>query len=418
MLAEGRLVHEGVRLHYLQWPASMPEESDGTDLFLLHGLSANARYWERLAARFPHRNLVALDQRAHGASDRPESGYAVETVAGDAAASIRELGLGRPVVAGHSWGCTTALALAALHPELVSGLAVIDGPVQPMSERMSWEEAASLMQPPLPRYARLEDAYATVAGYLGDAWGRDLEPSVDAGLVRDGDAWILTLTAEVRRQILRHLYDFQPQLLWPGLEMPALAVFAGGDSMMRAWKEQVALALAGQAPVVDIRWYDSRHDIPQILPDALGDDLERLCLEAGFAEVARRARALEGDFARGALSDWSARDVLVHIVSTQSALASVLRAPAPSAGSGGGKAFDSDRWNASQLRKRAGVPADALIAELEEGTREVRAALREARLETVLGTGPYAGRTVASGMRAMVRHQREHLDQLEAALAG
>jgi pimeloyl-ACP methyl ester carboxylesterase len=416
---EGWLEHDGVRLHYIEWEATDPGEDDGTALFLLHGLSANARYWERFAARFPHRRLVALDQRSHGASDRPPTGYEIETVAADAAHAIREIGLDRPVVAGHSWGCTTALALAGLHPDLVSGLAVIDGPVQPMSERLAWGDVMRLMQPPLPRYASLKQAYAQARTYVGNAWGEDLQPGVDAGFIRDGDAWVLPLTSGVRLQILRHMYDFQPQILWARLEVPALLALAGADVAMRSWKEEGAASVAEVAPGADVRWYDSRHDIPQIAPDPLAADVERLCLEAGFNEMARRLSELDGDYSRKANAGWSARDLLAHLASTQSAMASVVRAPAPTdqpGGQAGSEPFDSTRWNASQLRKRADLPVEALVKELESGTAELLAALRETDLTKVLSVGSYAGRTVASGMRAMVRHQHEHLAELESVL--
>lgn len=421
MVREGWVESGGVRLHYLEWPLADPAEADGTDLFLLHGLSANARYWERLAERFPHRRVVALDQRAHGASDRPPDGYSPDALAADAAAAIQKTGLARPLVAGHSWGCTTALAVAAGSPDLVSGLAVFDGPVQPMSERLEWSEVERMMQPPLPRYGSLEEAYARARTYVGDAWGADLEPGVAAGFVREGDAWVLPLTAEVRHRILREMYDFQPQLLWASLAMPALAAFAGADAGMRAWKEQVASTLAKQAPGVDIRWYPTRHDIPQIAPDAVAADLERVCLEAGFVDFAERLReAVESgaELGRPALADWSGRELLIHLVSTQSALAAVVRAPSEPPDGSPRAVFDSDRWNASQVRRRAETPVPAILDELDAGTAELRAALRGVSMDKVLGTGSFAGRTVASGMRAMLRHQRGHLEELEDALAG
>jgi pimeloyl-ACP methyl ester carboxylesterase len=412
---DGWFERDGVRLHYVEWEATEPEEGDGTDLLLLHGLSANARYWDRFAARFPQRRVVALDQRSHGSSDRPPAGYDIEMIAADAAHAIRETGLERPVVAGHSWGCTTALAVAALHPDLVSGLVVVDGPVQPMSERLAWADVMRLMQPPLPRYSSLDQAYAQARTYVGDAWAEDLKPGVDAGFIRDGDAWVLPLTSGVRLQILRHMYDFQPQLLWAQIEVPALLALAGADVTMRHWKEEGAASVAEHSPGVEIRWYESRHDIPQIAPDPLAADVERLCLEAGFNEVARRLRGLDGDFSRTANAGWNARELLAHLASTQSALAAIVRAPA-STGAGGGEPFDSNRWNASQLRKRADVPAGELVKEIEAGTTELRAALRETDPTRVLSMGPYAGRSVASGMRAMVLHQRGHLAELESVL--
>src|SRR5260370_1042046 len=106
---------------------------------------------DRCAGRMPSRRLVALDQRAHGLSDAPATGYGMDVLAADAGHAIRELGLDRPVVVGHSWGGTVAIEVGARQAELLSGVAVMDGPIAAMSERITWEDASRMMQPPLPR---------------------------------------------------------------------------------------------------------------------------------------------------------------------------------------------------------------------------------------------------------------------------
>src|SRR5258708_21821451 len=148
---EGYLEREDVRLHWLEWaPSGAPEPPA---FLLLHGLSSNARYWERVARRMTNHRLVALDQRSHGLSDAPPAGYSMDVLAADSGQAIRELGLDRPVVVGHSWGGTVALEGGARQAELVSGGAGRGGPAAPLSGRIPWEEEWRLMQRPLPRYA-------------------------------------------------------------------------------------------------------------------------------------------------------------------------------------------------------------------------------------------------------------------------
>ena len=72
MIHEGWFERDGVRLHYLEWEGS---ETGAEPILFLHGLSSNARYWERVAARLGGRRMLALDQRSHGLSERPEGGY-------------------------------------------------------------------------------------------------------------------------------------------------------------------------------------------------------------------------------------------------------------------------------------------------------------------------------------------------------
>jgi pimeloyl-ACP methyl ester carboxylesterase len=271
---EGYVYREGVRLHWLEWaPSGTPERPA---ILLLHGLSSNARYWERVARRMTNRLLVALDQRSHGLSDAPPTGYGLDLLAADAENVIRELGLNRPVVAGHSWGGTVALEVGARMGELVSGVALMDGPIASISESLTWDDASRMMQPPLPRYRSLEDAYQASRQVLGNGWDDDLQPFVKAGLWRDGNAWVLRLTAAVRLQVLEQLYHFRPEVAAAAITAPLLVGLAANDAAMRARKEEGARRMQEIRPDADIRWYDSGHDIPLIRPDDVATDLEAL----------------------------------------------------------------------------------------------------------------------------------------------
>jgi uncharacterized protein (TIGR03083 family) len=414
---DGFLERDGVCLHWVEWEPSRPEDGDGVAVYALHGLSSNALYWGRVAERLPHRRVVALDQRAHGLSDRPDAGYRMEDVSDDAVFALEALELERAVLLGHSWGGSVALDLAATRRELVGGLGLIDSPLLPMSERMTWDQAQQVMQPPLPRYRTLEEAYDTSRRLLGKAWGPDLEAFVAASHRRDGDDWTLTLTAEVRLQILKQLFSFQPVLLFDRLApLPVLVALAGSDAAFRHWKEQGAQALTSRLPDADVRWHDSAHDIPLQLPDQVAMDVERLCLRTAWRDVEREVLALEGDWGRGSgFAEWTAKDLLAHLSSTQAAMAAALTAPAPAAGA---QPFDPDRWNASQIRRRRELPAEQLRDEVERGTAALDAALREADLAATMTAGAFAGENLAAAMRAMVRHQRGHIAELRVALGG
>jgi pimeloyl-ACP methyl ester carboxylesterase len=288
-MQEGWLERAGVRLHYLEWRPDAPAPEPA--LFLLHGLSSNARVWERVAAHLPGRRLVALDQRSHGASDRPPTGYTPEELRADAAHAIQALGLGRPLVAGHSWGAAVALDLAASLPGLASGLAIVDGPVTAMSATMTWEEASRRMQPPLPTYPDLDAAAVAQAAYVEGAWGDDLRPFVEAGVVRTDAGYVSTLTAPVRLQILRELYAHQPDSLLPRVQGPVLLALAGrgwrdaSDAFLE-WKRRSAEAALAVRPDARVRWYDSPHDIPLVRPAELAADLEQTAVLAARSPTA------------------------------------------------------------------------------------------------------------------------------------
>lgn len=142
-------------------------------------------------------------------------------------------------------------------------------------------------------------------------------------------------------------------------------------------------------------------------------------LLSGYIELAGIVRALHGDWTAPApgYDGWTCRDLLAHLSSTAASLpavaSSVTKPADPNA-----PAFDSDRWNASQVRKRADKDAQELIDEYDAGTTRLVAALSELSADTRVTIGPYAGDSLGEALAKMLEHQRHHLSDLERALAG
>ena len=93
---------------------------------------------------------MALDQRGHGESDKPESGYDFATVARDLRAALESRGLEKPLIVGHSWGADVALEFAVAYPHWPRGLGFVDGGMIEPSARpgMTLEQARVEMAPP------------------------------------------------------------------------------------------------------------------------------------------------------------------------------------------------------------------------------------------------------------------------------
>ena len=79
-------------------------------------------------------------------------------------------------------------------------------------------------------------------------------------------------------------------------------------------------------------------------------------------------------------------------------------------------AFDSTRWNASQVRRRIDKQAQELIDEYDSGTTRLVMALSDADPDAPVTVGPYAGLALGKTMAEMLEHQRNHLSDLEKAL--
>ncbi|HUG15550.1 MAG TPA: alpha/beta hydrolase [Thermomicrobiales bacterium] len=117
----------GVTLNVVERPGV------GVPVICLHGVWDWWRYWIPLvpsgAGSLDARQFYMLDLRGHGDSSKPASGYAWDDYASDVIAFIREKGLERVTLVGHSLGALTALLIASALPERVESLVLEDPPL-------------------------------------------------------------------------------------------------------------------------------------------------------------------------------------------------------------------------------------------------------------------------------------------------
>ena len=103
------------------------DRGEGPAVVLLHGTTANLGVWDDVVDLLGDGvRTVAVDQRGHGRSGKPLTGYGAGEYSDDVAALIRTLGLAPAVVVGHSLGARNAVVLAARFPELVAGVVAVD----------------------------------------------------------------------------------------------------------------------------------------------------------------------------------------------------------------------------------------------------------------------------------------------------
>lgn len=168
-----------------------PGESLG-DVVLLHGMADVARSLEPLAVPLTDRyRVVAFDARGHGRSSHPGA-YSVLHFVADLRAVLDHptLGLGRPILVGHSLGGHTVANYAGLYPDRPRAVLLLEGLGPPSV--------------PLPdtATARLEHARAMVEAVARSPRHRP-QPSVAAAAARltatharlDPD-WALVLAEE------------------------------------------------------------------------------------------------------------------------------------------------------------------------------------------------------------------------------
>jgi len=119
-----REVHaNGTRLHVV-------EAGSGPMVLLVHGFPMYWWTWRHTISQLAANGFraVAVDLRGYGGSDRPPRGYDAPTLAADLAGVIRSLGEPGAALVGHGTGGLLAWTTAALIPQVVHRLVVVDAP--------------------------------------------------------------------------------------------------------------------------------------------------------------------------------------------------------------------------------------------------------------------------------------------------
>jgi 3-oxoadipate enol-lactonase len=94
----------------------------GTTVVLIHDLAQSVESWAPVARRLAEAGLdvVLVDQRGHGCSERGGAPFDTDTLAGDVRSWVEGLDLHDVVLVGHSLGAVSAMAFGATFPELAA----------------------------------------------------------------------------------------------------------------------------------------------------------------------------------------------------------------------------------------------------------------------------------------------------------
>ncbi len=238
-------VGDGVELAAYRSPGW---STDGTVAVLLHGIGMSHLTFERmqplLAATM---SVVSFDLPGFGSTRTPPRPFSVVDHALAVDAALRELGVARRVVVGHSMGAQSAVELAVRRPEEVAGVVLI-GPVVDPRRRALLIQAKDLALDMLrePPYANLRA--------LGD-------------YVRGGLPWYLAnVTA---------MFEYLTEDRVRAVRCPVVVMRGERDPVAREpWCRRLASAAAGPAEFVTVP--GRAHVIPQTAAAAVAGVVTRV----------------------------------------------------------------------------------------------------------------------------------------------
>ncbi len=214
----------GINLHYVTWGEfTRPEHA----VLLVHGVTANLQQWAKFGPALAEHGWFAIapDLRGRGQSDKPPHGYGIPYHVNDLLTLCDALSLSRVQLIGHSLGAQIGYFFAAIHPERLNRLVLVDAGAR---------VPADALQALAPTLQRLGQVYPSIDAYLEErkqapvyTWNAFWEEyfRYDAEIHPDG-----TVTSRIPRSVLEEELKvnmvINADMLLPRIQAPTLIMRA------------------------------------------------------------------------------------------------------------------------------------------------------------------------------------------------
>lgn len=133
----------------------------GRKWVFVHGLMGYGANWRKVIAGLEStEHVLAFDQRGHGRSQKPATGYSPEDYADDIFKLTEALGWDQFILVGHSMGGRNVLNFASRHPEKITKLVVEDiGPEADANAADYYETLLGMVPTPFPNREAARDFF-------------------------------------------------------------------------------------------------------------------------------------------------------------------------------------------------------------------------------------------------------------------
>jgi len=226
---------DGIQIQLAIW------QGEGKLILCVHGLTANCRCWDLIASSLvPENNILAMDLRGRGLSDKPVSGYSLQHHIQDIFCVLDNIRQEKIVLMGHSLGAFIALAFAANYPERTEKIILMDGGGQLTQDQ--WDKVTLAIKPSLDRLGQVFPSFAAYVANMKLApflqpWSQALEDyfryeaeSVEGGVrSRINPANILEEAQNIRQEAPSQYY---PKVTCPVLILRATDGILSNDDLV------------------------------------------------------------------------------------------------------------------------------------------------------------------------------------------
>lgn len=199
---------EGVGVHYTNYGTG--EKA----LLFVHGWSSDETVWKKQAAELAKSTRVlTVDLPGHGQSDQPEIAYTMDYYARALDAVLRDAGVKKAVLVGHSNGTPVIRQFYRRYPEQVSGLVIVDGALRSFGNAEEMEKFIAPLRAP---------NYAENAGKFIDHITEPMKDSAERAAIKS------MMLRTPQRVAVSEMEGILDPVLWKTdpIEVPVLIVLA------------------------------------------------------------------------------------------------------------------------------------------------------------------------------------------------
>ncbi|HEV8487685.1 MAG TPA: alpha/beta hydrolase [Blastocatellia bacterium] len=216
---------DGSRVHYKSYGKGREA------LVFVHGWCCNLDFWSGQTPAFESKTrVIALDLPGHGMSDKPQIAYTMDLFARAVEAVLRDAGVDRAVLVGHSMGTPVIRQFYRKYPARTLGLVIVDGPLRPFGDTATVDKFIAPLRG--PNYK--EVAATFIDGMMG--------PQVSATLREQIKTAMLSAPQHV---VVGAMESMNNPSIWKEdkIEVPVLAIMAK-SAFLPADSEQSYRSLA------------------------------------------------------------------------------------------------------------------------------------------------------------------------------
>jgi pimeloyl-ACP methyl ester carboxylesterase len=258
---------------------SGPADGGGGLVVLPHCWTGGREVWAPVAHRLVAQGfrVVLYDQRGHGSSTVGSEGFTIERLGADLAAVLSAVEAQDAVLAGHSMGGMTVMALATWFPDVLAARARAIVLVATAASGMSRGARADAIGQRVIASAWLERAMRSGVGhgFVRGVIGRTVRRS-DMVLTRD---LFVACPPEARSGWLRAMQGMDLRKGIAGIDVPTTVMIGTRDTLTPPSLAAELVDTIPGASLVELRGYG--HMLPLEAPDEVAAEIARGAARAG-----------------------------------------------------------------------------------------------------------------------------------------